>query len=132
MPFLFEKLVVYQKSLEFLKNTQKLSNRLKGRLTYSLIDQMIRASSSIPLNIAEGNGRWHKKEKQQFFRIARGSVFEIVPILQTIYSMEYIKMVEYQYLYNELEVLSKLLFNLIKSTEKQNNSLELASKTRKN
>ena len=36
--------------------------RLKGKSTYSFLDQLTRASMSIPLNIAEGSGRWHKTE----------------------------------------------------------------------
>ncbi|HEY6363652.1 MAG TPA: four helix bundle protein [Candidatus Binatia bacterium] len=34
------------------------------------------------LNIAEGNGRWHVRERRNFFRIARGSAFECVPLVK--------------------------------------------------
>jgi four helix bundle protein len=81
MPFLFEKLVVYQKSLDFVDKVSRLTeNYHKG--TFYLADQLNRAALSIPTNIAEGNGRWTTKDKNHFFLIARGSAFECVPLLE--------------------------------------------------
>ena len=58
MPFLFEKLVVYQKSLDFAESIVALTDSFpKG--SYYLADQLRRAAVSISANIAEGNGRWH-------------------------------------------------------------------------
>ena len=37
---------------------------------------MLRASRSIPLNIAEGNGKTSEGDRRRFFEIARGSAFE--------------------------------------------------------
>jgi four helix bundle protein len=74
MAFQFEKLEVYQKALDWVESVETICEYLKGKVSYSLIDQLSRAALSIPLNIAEGNGRWHKGEKRQFFWIARGSV----------------------------------------------------------
>jgi len=79
MPFTFENLNVYQKSLDLLEQMELIINGLKGKASFSLLDQLSRATLSVSLNIAEGSGRWHKKEKKQFLRISKGSVFEIVP-----------------------------------------------------
>ncbi|MBL8820933.1 MAG: four helix bundle protein, partial [Planctomyces sp.] len=43
-------------------------------------DQWIRAVQSIPLNIAEGNGKRSAKERARYFDIARGSAFECAAI----------------------------------------------------
>ena len=43
-------------------------------------DQWLRASQSIPLNIAEGNGKQSLKDKNRFFEIARGSALECASI----------------------------------------------------
>ena len=43
-------------------------------------DQWLRAAQSIPLNIAEGNGKQSLKDKNRFFEIARGSALECASI----------------------------------------------------
>ena len=39
-------------------------------------DQLDRASTSVPLNIAEGNGKYAPKDRCRFFDIAHGSALE--------------------------------------------------------
>lgn len=117
MPFPFEQLDVYQKSLSFVESIESLISDLKGKISYSLLDQLSRAALSIPLNIAEGNGRWHKGDKRQFFWISRGSVLECVPILQILHRKKLIAVEGYQILYQELEIIAKMLTNLVKSVE---------------
>ena len=45
-----------------------------------LADQLKRASTSIMLNFAEGNGKKGLKERQRFFRIAKGSLYEVAAV----------------------------------------------------
>ena len=117
MPFPFEHLDVYKKSLDFVESIESLTNDLKGKASYSIIDQLSRAALSIPLNIAEGNGSWHKGEKRQFFWIARGSVFECVPILQVLHRKSLINEQQYAGYYERLDIIAKMLTNLVKSVE---------------
>jgi four helix bundle protein len=49
-----------------------------------LIDQLKRASISIPLNLAEGSGKMTHKDKKRFYSIARGSAMECAAILDVI------------------------------------------------
>jgi four helix bundle protein len=72
---------------------------------------------SIPLNIAEGNGRWHKNDKKRFLWIARGSVFEIVPIIRVIFETGSIPESVYSEMYGELDLMAKMLTALIKSID---------------
>ncbi|NVM04475.1 MAG: four helix bundle protein [Candidatus Helarchaeota archaeon] len=118
MSFSFEKLLVYKKSLEFVDEIEELSKLLKGKIEFSYIDQLKRAVLSIPLNIAEANGRWHKNERKQFYFISRGSVFECVPLIQIIYRKGLISQDRYEKIYSILEEIAKMLSGLIKSTEK--------------
>ncbi|MDP4609820.1 MAG: four helix bundle protein [Opitutales bacterium] len=81
MPEIFdhEKLKVYQRALDFVEFTDALSaNVLKG---LAVRDQMDRASTSIVLNIAEGNGKFTSKDRCRFFDIARGSALECAAAL---------------------------------------------------
>ena len=70
MAFIFEKLVVYQEVLNFAEQISNFTEKFP-RGTYYLADQLNRASTSIALNIAEGNGRYHKNDRKNFFYIAR-------------------------------------------------------------
>ena len=60
-------------------NFYKLSKRLQ--LKGALRNQLDRASSSIALNLAEGRGRFSRKEQKRFFTIAYGSMRECQAIL---------------------------------------------------
>jgi len=51
---------------------------LKGYRTAK--DQLLRASQSVPLNIAEGNGKPTENEQRRFFEIARGSALECATV----------------------------------------------------
>jgi four helix bundle protein len=120
MPFTFENLLVYQKSLDLVQHIETLSKSLKGHTSFSLLDQFTRAGLSVPLNIAEGNGRWHKNDKKQFLGIAQGSVFEMVPIVQVLKRRGLIDATVHDALYQELEALAKMLTALIKSVDELN------------
>ena len=66
-----EKLIVYQKSITFVIRTSELLKRFPKSIAAH--KQLDRASTSIPLNIAEGNGKFTPADRCRFFDIARGS-----------------------------------------------------------
>ena len=97
-----------------------------GRITDKEIkDQLKRAVLSIPLNIAEGNGRNTIKEKTQFYKTARGSLFECIPILQLIAELKIFSEVEYQKLYLGAEEVGKMLNGMINSLNKYRGEQEI-------
>ena len=79
MPFGHEKLDVYRLSLEYVVWVFELSKRLTGDYRHTK-DQLLRASQSIPLNIAEGNGKFSERDRGRFFEIARGSALECAAV----------------------------------------------------
>ena len=87
--------------------------------SHHLADQLRRASLSIPLNIAEGNGRWHAKERKNFFWIARGSVFECVPLLELCRREKLLAEEDHANLKAELEALARMLSALIRGANKR-------------
>jgi len=72
--FSHEKLIVYNRSLEFVEFAENLLSKFKDRL--NVYDQIDRSSTSIPLNIAEGTGKFTSKDKNRYYDIARGSAVE--------------------------------------------------------
>jgi len=112
MPFMFENLEVYQKSVDLAERVINLTDEFpKGY--YFLTDQLNRASLSISTNIAEGNGRFTKKDRRNFFIIARGSVQECVPLLEIAKRKNLISDVELSEMFSQLEVISKMISGLI-------------------
>jgi four helix bundle protein len=77
--FEHEKLDVYQAALEYVAQVYARAGRLNGNLRHAR-DQWLRASQSIPLNIAEGNGKSGPADRRRFFEIARGSALECAAI----------------------------------------------------
>ena len=74
-----EKLDVYRLALEYVAESFRLARDLSGLHRYSR-DQWLRAAQSVPLNIAEGNGKRSHRDRSWFFDIARGSALECAAI----------------------------------------------------
>ena len=71
------KLKVWQRSIEYVTQIYKLTERFPKSELYGLSSQMRRAAVSIPSNIAEGAARNSKKEFKQFLSISQGSAAEL-------------------------------------------------------
>lgn len=104
--FNFEKLRVYEDSLEFVNRVYEIIKVLPTDERYGLIDQIRRASTSIVLNIAEGSSRT-KKDFCHFLDLSRGSCYECVAILKIVFNRKYITNKQYQGLYTEAEILAR-------------------------
>ena len=79
-----EKLNVYQVSLAFNEWVGELLPSIEAKAAAK--DHLDRATTSIPLNIAEGNGKFSKRDRARFFDIARGSALEAAASLDVLVS----------------------------------------------
>ncbi len=82
MPFHHEKLTVYRRALEFATWSQDLIESVTKKT--STRDHLERSGDSIALNIAEGNGKFSKKDRARFFQIAHGSALESAACLDLL------------------------------------------------
>jgi four helix bundle protein len=74
-----DKLDVYRLSIEYVADSFRIAGDLSGPHRHAR-DQWLRAAQSIPLNIAEGNGKRSFKDRGRYFEIARGSALECAAI----------------------------------------------------
>lgn len=81
--------------------------------------QWVDATDSIAGNIAEGFGRFHKKDKQKFFYNARGSAYESAHWCKKADKRKLISKKEKRYILQKLEELPKEINSLIKFIEEK-------------
>jgi four helix bundle protein len=78
--------------------------------------QFVEAVDSISANIAEGFGRYHKKDKIKFYRYSQGSVKECFDWNEKARIRNLITTTQYEYIIQELQMLPKELNQLVNFT----------------
>lgn len=73
----YRDLLVWKKSMDLAAAVYQLTRLMPKQEEYRITSQMIRASTSVPANIAEGHGRGTRRDYAHFVSIARGSLFEL-------------------------------------------------------
>lgn len=81
--------------------------------------QFVRSVDSISANLAEGFGRYSKKDKIKFFRISFGSMYESLDWNEKALKRKIISKKEYDIIYSELQKLPKLIHQLINFTNEK-------------
>jgi four helix bundle protein len=108
-----EKLDVYQQSLQFIAWTVPLLDKLPR--TAPVRNQLDRASTSILLNIAEGNCRFTSADRCHFFDNARGSALECAACLDVMTAKQFVERDALQQGKTMLVKMVSMLFGLIRA-----------------
>jgi four helix bundle protein len=111
--FDFQKLEVYKKAKHFQRECKRMI--LDNKPDRYTSDQLGRASISVPLNIAEGSGKFSKADRKNYFTTARASVFECVAIMDILHDEEKISDSELKRIGEMADELSRILFVMIKN-----------------
>lgn len=111
----YKNLKVWRKAHELTLKVYSVSQMFPKSEMYGLTSQIKRASSSIPINIAEGSGSVHKKEFLRYLSIARSSANELEYELFLCKDLKYIDEEIYQEISREIEQVQKMINGLIKS-----------------
>jgi four helix bundle protein len=112
--FDFEKLDVYNQLRALNKEVLKFlfSNT---RIDPYLRDQWKRATIGAAVNLAEGVGRISDADKKHYFTISRGSIFESVALMHTVFDLEQMSQPEFNVFFDQYETVSKMLLGLYRS-----------------
>ncbi len=108
MSFKFEKIIVWQRSMEYGEMLFNLSEKFPEREKFNLTSQITRAGDSIALNIAEGAILQSKPEFQRFLGYSIRSLAEVVTCLYKAKNRKYINQEEFEFHY-------KFAFDLMNS-----------------
>jgi four helix bundle protein len=107
-----EKLEVYQESIRFVAWLSEMLEPM-ARLG-DVKDQLDRASTSISLNIAEGNGKYSTKDRCRFLDTARASALECAAALDVLVAKRKLELPEIQPGKQRLQHIVRMLMGLIK------------------
>ena len=111
--FDFQKLEVYKKAKLFHSSCKKLIR--ENNFDNFVKDQLGRASFSIPLNIAEGSGKFSKADRRNYFTTARASVFECIAALDILCDEGELTRSEFENFGKNADELSRMLYAMIKN-----------------
>ena len=111
----YRKLDVWQRAMDLVVECYKASKRFPREELYGLTSQLQRAAVSVPANIAEGQGREHRKEFLHHLSIAHGSLAELETHLQLAERLDYINSPDVQGLLTRSEEVGRMINGLRKS-----------------
>ncbi len=101
MSFKFEKLIIWQKSMEFGEGIFKVSKDFPKEELFNLVSQIRRASDSIALNISEGSILQSNSEFRKFLGYSIRSLAEVVTCLYKAKNRKYITEEDFSNFYNQ-------------------------------
>lgn len=118
----YKDLIVWQKSMDLVKDIYQLTSELPQSEKIGLVSHLRRAAVSIPSNIAEGYGRNYAKERRQFLAQATGSAREIETQLLIVKSLGFSKAGILDKSQDLTEEVLRMLAGLSKSISASHNS----------
>lgn len=116
MPFKFEQLEVWQLALDYIELIYEIANQLPRSEEYNLKSQMIRAATSVALNIAEGSTGQTDTEQARFLGLAIRSLLETVACQHIINRRKFLQNVTpLRQAYRQAEILVAKLHTMRKT-----------------
>ena len=117
----FTAMPVWQKALEMLVLVYEITKKFPKEERYGMTADVKRSANSVLHNIAEGYGRYENKDKSRFYKISRGSAYEIISQTLASYAVHYLTLEErdqilagYKQIIDEEDCLIKTVENLKK------------------
>lgn len=117
----FRDLVAWQKAMKLAEVIYRETQAMPREEVFGLTSQMRRAATSVPMNIAEGFGRWTRPAFLLGLRVAMGSLFELMTAYELATNLGMLKQspAVKELLAEEDRLLQALIRSLEKKTEKE-------------
>lgn len=109
----YEKLEIWQEAMELTAIIYRATKNFPKEEQFGITSQLRRAILSVPLNIAEGQGRKNKADFRRFLLIAMGSLNEALTVLTVSQNLKIISDEELQKLRQRILILMKRMQALI-------------------
>ncbi len=110
----FQSLKVWQHAQRLAVECHRAAKRFPDEDRGIIADQLVRAASSVPLNIAEGSARKGSKEFRRFLDVARGSLAEVQSAIELAKEYGYLKLLDYERLDGIATETAKTLWGLLR------------------
>jgi four helix bundle protein len=111
-----DRLDVYRLAVEYTAESFREAQGLSG-LHRRARDQWLRAAQSIPLNIAEGNGKRSPKDRARFFEIARGSALECAAIQDVLAASDGLDLASHAAMKSKLKRIVSMLTRMVMKSD---------------
>ena len=115
-------LIVWQKAMDLVVNVYRATESFPKAEVYGLTSQIRRAVTSIPANIAEGQGRRLTKEFLYFLANARGSLWELDTHLESAQRLGFLSTEVHVDLRSQLDEVGRILNGLMRSVASSANA----------
>ncbi len=106
-----EKLEVYREAISFCAWAGELIEKLPRMAAR---DQLDRASTSFPLNIAEGNAKFSPADRSRFFEIVRGSAVECASCMDVLVARRTVEAISVRPAKEQPAAITRMLVGLLK------------------
>jgi four helix bundle protein len=129
MKFAFKNLDVWVKAVDFAVEILDIIEDIDSvRKHYRLFEQIEASSTSIPMNIAEGKGRYSKKEFIHYLYISRGSLYETMTLLEIFRRKKWISDIQFSRLEKSGVEIAAMIKGLINSINREAQGSKLSKK----
>ena len=110
-------MTVWQRAFDMVLAVYKLTNSYPSDEKYNLISDMRRAANSVSNNIAEGFGRYERLDKTRFYKISRGSCYELINQILISEALKYVEKNEVEIVISNYKTVIEELDMMIKTIE---------------
>jgi four helix bundle protein len=113
----YQELKVWQRAMDLAVQCYQATSDFPKEELFGLVSQIRRAASSIPANLAEGQGRENTKEFLHFLSVARGSLRELETHLLLSHRVCFLDSSRLESLVEVIDEVSRMMSGLRKALE---------------